>query len=136
MVRGIILGHSNFAKSIFETAEKIVGPQPFIDFISNDGLSRDSLNEKIKSVIESNKKLETLLFVDLPGGSCTMSCLKLMEDYPNLKILCGINLPILLEFFLLRKKFSAEELIPILIKKGKDNIFQLGGEGGQHKYTG
>jgi mannose/fructose-specific phosphotransferase system component IIA len=43
----------------------------------------------------------------------------------TLNVICGVNLPILLEFFVLREKYSAKELVPILIKKGKDNIFKL-----------
>ena len=42
-----------------------------------------------------------------------------------MNIICGINLPILIEFFMLREKYSATELADILVKKGKDNIFRL-----------
>jgi hypothetical protein len=31
----------------------------------------------------------------------------------------------LIEFFMLRDKHSVNELVPILIDKGKDNIFKL-----------
>jgi len=126
MVRGIILGHGNFAKSLFETAERIVGNQPFVDTLSNEGLSSDTLCERLKVIIEKNKEYESIIFVDLPGGSCTISCAKLMKDNPTLKIICGINLPILIEFFILRESHPLDELISILLKKGRDNIFQLG----------
>jgi mannose/fructose-specific phosphotransferase system component IIA len=63
--------------------------------------------------------------VDLPGGSCTISCYNLLKNTETLNVICGVNLPILLEFFVLREQYSAKELVPILIKKGKENIFKL-----------
>lgn len=125
IVRGIIIGHGDFAHSIVNTAEKIVGEQHAVEVISNVGCTGADLQEKIKATLNSNKEEETIVFVDLPGGSCTISCFNLLKDDPNINIICGLNLPMLIEFFMLREKFSAQKLMPILIKKAKDNIFQL-----------
>jgi PTS system mannose-specific IIA component len=125
MVRGIIVGHGAFAEAILQTAEQIVGKQQLIDVVSNKGLSGTMLIEKIKKAIGPSKERETIVFVDLPGGSCTISCYNLLRNMNDLNVLCGVNLPILLEFFMLREKHSAQELVPILIKKGKENIYKL-----------
>jgi len=125
MVRGIIVGHGAFAEAILQTAEQIVGKQQLIDVVSNKGLSGTMLIEKIKKAIGPSKERETIVFVDLPGGSCTISCYNLLKNMNDLNVLCGVNLPILLEFFMLREKHSAQELVPILIKKGKENIYKL-----------
>lgn len=126
MIRGIIIGHGDFGSAMLSVAERIVGKQENVDVVSNAGLSCDSLIQKISNVVGSVPG-EKIVFVDLPGGSCTISCMKLLKTYRELNIICGVNLPILLEFFLLRDKYTAKELIPLLIKKGKDNIFELGG---------
>lgn len=125
MTRGIIIGHGRFAREIVNTAEKIVGKQPDIEVISNIGFSSDALCQKIEEVLRSNEKEEAIVFVDLPGGSCTISCYSLLKEYGELNVICGLNLPMLIEFFMLREKHSAHDLIPILIKKGRDNIFKL-----------
>jgi mannose/fructose-specific phosphotransferase system component IIA len=125
MVRGIIVGHGAFAASMLKTAEEIVGKQDLIDVVSNTGLSGKVLIERIRKAIGPDKGQDTILFVDLPGGSCTISCYNLLENMRDLNIICGINLPILLEFIVLREKCSAKELVPILINKGKENIFKL-----------
>lgn len=127
MIRGIIIGHGEFARAVFDTAEKIVGKQKLVEVISNAELSCEMLCEKIKEVIHKYEG-EQLIFVDLPGGSCTISCLSLMKTNRHLKIISGVNLPMLIEFFILREKYSTEEIVPILIKKGRDNIFKLGAE--------
>jgi mannose/fructose-specific phosphotransferase system component IIA len=125
MVRGIIIGHGDFAASMLKTAEGIVGKQQLVEVISNTGLSCTLIDEKLKQILETSEDNETLVFVDLPGGSCTISCYNLLKAYKDLNIICGINLPILMEFFMLREKYSAKELADILVKKGKDNIFKL-----------
>jgi mannose/fructose-specific phosphotransferase system component IIA len=125
MVRGIIIGHGTFAEAMLRTAERIVGEQPLIDVVSNTGLSGTVLSERINKVIQRDPDHDTVVFVDLPGGSCTISCYNLLKNMQTLNVICGVNLPILLEFFVLREKYSAKELVPILIKKGKDNIFKL-----------
>lgn len=124
MIRGIILGHGDFAEAMLSTAEQIVGKQPFVDVISNVGLSCELLEKKITDILGRHEKHETIIFVDLPGGSCTISCFHILKNDKNLNMICGVNLPILLEFFMLRDKHTASELVPILIKKGKENIFQ------------
>jgi len=125
MVRGVIVGHGPFAEVILKTAEQIVGKQQLMDVVSNKGLSGAMLIEKIKKAIGPDKGRDTVVFVDLPGGSCTISCYNLLKNMNDLNIICGVNLPILLEFFMLREKYSAQELVPILIKKGKENIYKL-----------
>jgi mannose/fructose-specific phosphotransferase system component IIA len=125
MIRGIIVGHGSFAASMLKTVEEIVGKQQHIDIVSNQGLSGTMLIEKIRKSIGPDQGHETIVFVDLPGGSCTISCYSLLKNMNDLNVICGVNLPMLLEFFMLREKYSAQELVPILIRKGKENIFKL-----------
>uniref|UniRef100_A0A7C4TDQ4 PTS sugar transporter subunit IIA n=1 Tax=candidate division WOR-3 bacterium TaxID=2052148 RepID=A0A7C4TDQ4_UNCW3 len=129
MINGIIVGHGNFAYSILETAQGILGKQEGIETISNVGLSCEQLNQKIKEALNRTKSPH-IVFVDLPGGSCGISCLNLLREDKNIRVVCGVNLPMLLEFFLLREKYDVDELVQILIKKGRDNIIKLGGNFG------
>ncbi|MCX7994395.1 MAG: PTS mannose transporter subunit IIAB [candidate division WOR-3 bacterium] len=126
MIKGIIIGHGDFARALLSTAEKIMGKQNMVEVFSNENLSCGLLTETLKKSLNADD-YEKIIFVDLPGGSCAISCLNLLKEYKNLKILCGVNLPMLLEFFLLRDKYKSDELIPILIKKARDNILTLGG---------
>jgi PTS system mannose-specific IIA component len=125
MVRGIIIGHGDFAKAMVATAEQIVGEQTRLAVISNRGCSCDSLTKQIADIAGQDDLVNTIIFLDLPGGSCTISCYTLLKEYPDLNVISGVNLPMLIEFFMLREKYSAAELIPILLKKGRDNIIQL-----------
>jgi len=125
MVRGIIIGHGDFAKAMVNTAEHIVGEQTGLVILSNRGCSCDSLADQVAELVQKNDLENTIIFLDLPGGSCTISCYKVLKDHPDLKIISGTNLPMLIEFFILRDKYPAKELVPILLKKGRDNMIEL-----------
>jgi mannose/fructose-specific phosphotransferase system component IIA len=125
MVRGIIIGHGDFAKAMVHTAEHIVGEQTGLVILSNRGCSCDSLAGHITEIVDKGDIDNMIIFLDLPGGSCTISCYTILKDYPDLKIISGINLPMLIEFFMLRDQYSAVDLVPILLKKGRDNMIQL-----------
>lgn len=126
MIKAIIVGHGDFATSMLKTVEKIIGKQEMVEVFSNEKLSCEALVEILRNAIAANKQ-EKIIFVDLPGGSCAISCSNLLKSNAGLKIVCGVNLPLLIEFFLLREKYKVDELIPILLKKGRDNIKVLGG---------
>ena len=125
MIRGIIVGHGNFAEAMLKTAEQIVGEQLEVEIISNQGLSCDSMISTIDGILQKGDIERTIIFLDLPGGSCTISCYSLLKDKKDLHIVSGINLPMLIEFFMLRDKYSAGDLVTILIEKGKANIIRL-----------
>ncbi len=125
VIRGIIVGHGGFSETMLTTAEQIVGKQDLVEVVSNTGMSCTLLNEKLDKVVGQINKHEIIVFVDLPGGSCTISCYNLLKNREDLNVICGINLPILIEFFMLREKYPAEQLVPILVKKGKESIFKL-----------
>lgn len=125
MVCGIIIGHGDFAKAMVNTAEQIVGEQTDLTIVSNRGCSCDVLGEKVAGLLSENDTTNTIIFLDLPGGSCTISCYSLLKDHPDLNIVSGVNLPMLIEFFMLRDKHTAPELVPILLQKGRENMIQL-----------
>jgi len=125
MIRGIVVGHGNFAETMLKTAEQIVGKQKLVDVISNAGMSCNLLNEMLERTLGQNNTNDTIVFVDLPGGSCTISCYNILRNRKDLNVICGINLPVLIEFFMLREKYPAHELAPILVKKGKESISKL-----------
>ncbi len=124
MVNAIIIGHGSFAQAMLETAEAIVGEQENVEVVSNKGFSCEQLGHEIERRCH-NRERDTIVFLDLPGGSCTISCYNVLKEHPDMNVISGVNLPLLIEFFMLRNKYSAGELVPLLVKKGKDNIIHL-----------
>ena len=86
MIRGIIIGHGEFAEAMLKTAEQIVGEQPEVEIISNRGMSCDSMITTIDGILQKGDIDRTIVFLDLPGGSCTISCYNLLKDKKDLHI--------------------------------------------------
>lgn len=42
----------------------------------------------------------TVVFTDLPAGSCTIAARRVAREVPGLAVVCGVNLPLLLSFVL------------------------------------
>lgn len=128
-IRAVIIGHGNLARALLDAAERILGKQRQVEIISNAGISGDALCARIARTCNQTRR-DMIVFVDLPGGSCTISCMKTLRAKKRVWVVTGMNLPMMLEFFLLRSKFKAGDLVPILIKKARHNIMQVPGSGG------
>jgi mannose/fructose-specific phosphotransferase system component IIA len=83
--------------------------------LSNKGLSPQTLAEEVRRRVGDGP---TILFTDLQSGSCGMAARLLARDLSNLVVLSGVNLPILLEFVMLRH-LPIDELVPRLLAKGR-----------------
>jgi PTS system mannose-specific IIB component len=83
------------AAALVEAVESIAGDTgPFIA-ISNIGATRESLCEDIADAVGEDP---AVVFVDMPGGSCLHATLMELKDRPNVAVVAGVNLPMLLEF--------------------------------------
>lgn len=131
MVNAVIVGHGGFAQALIDAAERIVGKQEGITALSNQGLSCATMCGAIETALGSAGD-DPIIFVDLPGGSCAISCLTLMKERKGVTVITGVNLPMLIEFLLLRERYNREDLVAMILKKGKENIMQLGDSGDRH----
>lgn len=127
MIKAIIIGHHTLPLALKETLESIVGELAGVTIISNQGLSGEKLCAEINNALQSSAGDEPIVLVDIPGGSCAISCLSILKEKKGIPIICGVNLPVLLEFFVNRDRYPRERLVEILIEKGRNSIGRLGG---------
>ena len=95
----LVITHGEFGIELIKSAEMIMGPQENLRALAlRPGESVDSLREQANKIVEENEKcgLETILLVDLLGGSPSNVSLSLLSKY-DLHILTGINMPMLIE---------------------------------------
>lgn len=114
--RGILLAHGTMAEGIVDAVRHITGAGPDVLVpLSNRGFSADTLAAEVRARIGPGP---TILFTDLKSGSCGFAAHLLARDLRELVIVSGVNLPLLLEFVMLRER-PMEELIPKLLEKGR-----------------
>jgi len=74
--------------------------------------------------MEKYKGENVVLFVDYSGGSCFFNCIraKTAMDAKEVKVVSGVNLPILLDFATKKNVMNYEDMINHLTKRGRDSI--------------
>jgi mannose/fructose-specific phosphotransferase system component IIA len=115
MIGAIIIGHGDLPKALIDALYTITGPQEGIIGISNRSCSMVNLKQNITDELKSFNK--AVVFTDLPGGSCTIACRSL-----KIPVVSGVNLPMLLEFVLIRDKVDFDGLIEKLTATGREGI--------------
>jgi PTS system N-acetylgalactosamine-specific IIA component len=94
--RAIVAGHGDFAAGLVSAVQQITGRGDVFRAISARDLSGADLDVLIqRTLAETNVKV---VFTDLQAGSCSMATRRLLRDRPDVLLVAGANLPMLLDF--------------------------------------
>ncbi len=122
MIGAIIVSHENLSHSILESLEKISGESKHIVPLSSRGVSPPKLEEEINVAVEAMKGLEgVIIFADLYGGSCALVCGRVQRKHPDIPVITGFNLPLLIDFVFQRERLLSE-IVDRLIDRGREGI--------------
>ena len=119
--RGVVVGHAEVARGLVGAVRRIAGDAAdSLHPLSNDCKSPDQLREELDEVAGSGP---VVVFVDLQNGSCGMAALQCCRDRDWRVVVCGVNLPMLLDF-VFNRELPLDELVVRLIEKGRTAISQ------------
>ncbi len=122
MIRMLLVTHGDLGSELLSTAQLIVGAQDGVKVISNKELSSESLSDALQKELLSYGEDEAVVFVDVAGGSCLSAC-KVAQDSPQVvRVISGVNLPMVLEFFHYRGRIPFDELVERVLTKGRIGI--------------
>lgn len=123
MIKVIIAGHGELPSRLLSTVESITGAIPDCQAISiNPGEGRRELRHKIGITLEKFGREEKFLFLtDVFGGSASNIGFSFASDY-KMKIVTGVNLPMLLELANYRELEDLDELAFKLLRVGRESI--------------
>lgn len=125
MIQIIVVTHGKLAQEFVHTTELIVGKQKDLNSVClemHEGI--EDLTRKLTAVIKPDEKGREccLVLVDMFGGTPSNVALALTHDYPNLKVVTGVNLPMLIEAVTHRALMNLEQLTEFVRDKGKKAI--------------
>jgi len=94
--RAIVVGHGRFAEGIVSAVEQIAGRADRFVALSNGGLGPAEIEALLRDAVAAHGA--TLIFTDLPAGSCTIAARRIQRDLPGLVIVTGAALPTILSY--------------------------------------
>lgn len=95
-VRGVVAGHGDFAAGLVSAVEQITGRGREFAALTNRGLSAADVAASLGRLLDETRA--SVVFTDLPAGSCTMAARRLQRERPALTVVVGANLAALLDF--------------------------------------
>jgi mannose/fructose-specific phosphotransferase system component IIA len=94
-LRGVVVAHGSLAQAMVEAVEQITGVRDALTAVSNTGCDRGVLEQRIRQAVGADP---ALVFVDLPSGSCFFAVMHGLEHMPEVRMLTGVNLTMLVDF--------------------------------------
>jgi len=101
---GIVLAHEAVSQAFVEAVQAIAGTEHGLVPVSNSGCDRKMLTERIDAAIAGRP---SVVFADMPGGSCAFSAAAYARDKPDVRVVTGVNLAMLLDFAFHRDQLPA-----------------------------
>lgn len=124
MIPIIIMNHGQFGKELISSAEMIVGKLEDIQAVSlMPGMTIEEYLEQAETAVNQAGG-KALVLTDLYGGTPCNVAMMLRQRY-ELKVVCGMNLPMLLELAGARESGGdAAELAETILNTAREGILE------------
>jgi mannose/fructose/sorbose-specific phosphotransferase system IIA component len=121
----LVVSHSTLCKGFNEAVGMILGEETSIEYLELDDYGIDVFHEKLKKKISilKSKNEEILILADLFGGSPFNRALFEAAKDEKIKIIAGVNLPIVIQA-IMNKTSNLGEVVLNIVESGKDSIVQ------------
>lgn len=120
-VPALLVMHADLSAALLRAATAVYGPIEGVETLSNDGHSRESLEDAIVERV-SNWSAGGLVLTDFWGGSCTSCGIRAARGRGEVVVVTGVNLPVLLDYLHNRDQIAVVPLAERLRTKGQDSI--------------
>lgn len=106
----ILASHGQLAQGMKKTLQMIIGEVDNLHAFSAFRDDDQSIKEKVQQLIEENTEKDIYILTDILGGSVNTEMIQLLKEYPQVHLLAGINLPLVLLFASQSKKITEEQI--------------------------
>lgn len=119
-IRGVVVAHGAMAEGMVDAVRRIAGGAADVLVpLSNEGRGPKELQDALRRV---GGRGPVVVFADMHSGSCGMAAYASCRDCGRPQVvICGVNLPVLLDF-VFHQEMPLDELVPRLLEKGRDGI--------------
>jgi PTS system mannose-specific IIA component len=123
MVNGVILTHGRLGEELIRTGSLIAGEDCGLKAVSNEGMSPQGMAEALERELRAIDDGDgVILFVDLVGGSCEVASQAVARLRKTTRVICGVNLAMVLAFIQYRSRVPISELVKKVEERGRGSI--------------
>lgn len=108
-IAGVVVGHGGLAAALIDAVVRIAGRDAALVAVSNTDCDRNALDARISEATGSGP---AVVFVDMPSGSCLFAAMRRLRELPDVRVVTGVNLAMLLEFV-----FNADDELDDVVRK-------------------
>ena len=119
---GIIVTHGTLAGELYHTTEMIVGKLEDCYPISGSDFCDEEVIAQIREILEKTDAEQAVVFVDYFGGSCCINSVRAVQGLKGVKVISGVNLPMLLDFATKRDSLEFREMVDHLLRRGRESV--------------
>ncbi|MEI0530572.1 hypothetical protein R4I97_03325 [Brachyspira pilosicoli] len=123
MFRFIMASHGNFASGIKESINMISGNFDCLESFCCYVDKNFDIHKSIDELLTKYKEDDVIVITDIYGGSVNNAFLEKLHQYPNLHLISGLNLSLMLALLLEKDNYSnIKSLITDSINDSKDSF--------------
>ena len=123
MRKFLIATHGNFARGVKSSLDIIIGETENLSLIEAYVSENKTIEDEFRKILDELRESdELIIFSDLLGGSVTNQLLQQAATQPNIHIVSGFNLPLLLDILLADPDSPTTEIIENGIANARDQI--------------
>ena len=121
-VRGIVVGHGVMSQGLVDAVRRIAGSAgEGLTAVSNEGRGPEDLRAALEAAAGAGP---AVVFVDLEAGSCGIAAAYACRAKSQRAVVCGVNLPMLLDF-VFHRDLPLDELVERVVDRGRNAIHHV-----------
>lgn len=119
---GVVLAHDELAAALVAAVREIAGDEHGLLPVSNAGSDRKAITAHLDAAIAGRP---AVVFADLPGGSCAFSAAAFARERPEVRVVTGVNLAMLVDF-VFHRHLSPADAAARAIETGRRAVGAVG----------
>lgn len=110
----ILASHGEFSQGLKQTASMIIGDEGNIFALSAFRDEDEPIKNQVEHLLEVIGYEDVYLLTDIFGGSVNNDLLTLQQQYPELHLVAGMNLPLVISIATQSGKIDADQMAALL----------------------
>ena len=127
MKNAILVTHGPIGEAIIEAVRGIMGVDDGLHAISVTNMSVAEISDRLSALVNAPEEQQdgVIIMASLIGGSCWNVSVAAARNNPKVRVVSGVNLPMVLSFMTKRDSLPLDELARVVKRDGIRGIDQL-----------